>query len=98
MGSKIVTRPTFQKGDQVKWGSQAGGFVLEKQGTVVAVLPPGMQPLTHCKFDETQFNPDPIDSRTSARNHESYVIMVAAKSAKARPKLYWPVVSMLRKA
>ena len=96
--SKKRERLVFQKGDKVKWGSQAGGFHLEKVGVVVAVLSPGMQPLTHCNFDETKFNPDPIDSRTASRNHESYVVMVAQKSAKARSKLYWPLVSSLRKA
>jgi hypothetical protein len=98
MGSKIITRPTFQKGDKVKWGSQAGGFHLEKQGTVVAVLPPGHTPLVNCRFDESQFSIDPLDSGSLGRGHESYVVMVPGVTSKSRPKLYWPIVTALRRA
>jgi hypothetical protein len=98
MSSKIITRPTFQVGDKVKWDSQAGGFHREKRGTVVAVLLAGYRPLYDCRFDETKFNPDPLDLRTGPRNHESYVVLVPGKTPKTRPKLYWPVVTRLRRA
>ena len=50
--------------DQVHWTSQASGFVKEKAGKVVEIIPAGEEP--RAKFK----------NRGLPRNHESYVVAV----------------------
>jgi hypothetical protein len=87
----------FKVGDNVKWSSQAMGGWKEKTGEVVQVVPAG-----------GRVEPRALQSRLKARsalgygsprNHESYIVAVAGGTTdKAKPVLYWPVVSKLAKA
>ena len=74
----------FKLGDKVKWVSQAQGCAVKKVGHVVEVVAPGTYAtkLHNCGF----------------RKGESYLVEVPGKTSKAQPKLYWPVVSLLKGA
>ena len=85
----------FNRGDKVKWSSQSMGNHVKKAGVIVAVIPPIVKP------DITQYVSDHSVQFTNPgyRDKESYLISVAPKEgSKARPKLYWPVASLLKKA
>ena len=87
----------MQLGDRVTWQSQAAGSTTEKTGEIVVVVPAFKLPyeVMSDKLKEENF-PRRYDG--SARNHESYIVVVkAGKTDKARPVLYWPRASSLRK-
>lgn len=74
-------REKFVVGDRVKWVSQSQGYWKVKEGVVDAVVP------AHRAFSL------PADLKrygTRSRDHESYVVRVGGK-------LYWPVVSLLKR-
>jgi hypothetical protein len=75
----------FRLGDKVKWVSQANAGWLKKVGIVVEVVP------------EYKFPQHPHGCG-GYRRVESYVVEVPGKTPKAKPKLYWPVPSLLQKA
>ena len=71
----------FNLYDVVTWVSQAQGMARRKVGTIVRVIPPKGDPGTAgCGYPRT---------------HESYVVSVPGKTTRAKPKMYWPVVSRL---
>ena len=77
----------FMVSDRVQWTSQAQGSWIEKIGTVVEVVPAGKRP-------------EKIPSGSGwgfARKHLSYVVEVD-QGGRRRPKLYWPVASLLEKS
>lgn len=84
-------------GTCVEWTSQAGGFKKVKRGCIAAVVPSGMS-LNDCikrenwSFFDGQYDCSAIDQRDyKSRNHESYLVVVAASvGSRRRPKLYWP--------
>lgn len=76
---------SFQKGQTVKWTSQASGNTIEKHGTVAEVVP------AFCKPNESfrkLYSRGNGVHKSSARNHESYVVVVDRRA-------YWPRVSQL---
>jgi hypothetical protein len=76
-------RFAFKVGDLVEWTSQAKGCTRTKLGRVVAVIPEHERPTG-------------IKGCGDARDHKSYIVSVAPKNgSKAKPKAYWPVVSLL---
>jgi len=85
----------FSIGDVVTWTSKAGGHALEKQGTVIEIVPAGSTPTANLGHH----------AGGSARLHESYIIAVPQKTKSrtghaVRPiksKLYWPHVGVLRR-
>lgn len=94
---------TFNVGDQVTWTSQAGGNTKTKTGKVVAVIEGGPDSAERANAE--------IKSRVRAGTHRSaygggwaradvsYVIEVPqGTTARAKPVLYWPVASRLRRA
>lgn len=92
---------TFKAGDSVQWTSSAQGSTTKKRGRVVAVIPAGRHSAETVRAE--------IESRRSThrsnfgfgqgRDHESYLIEVQQGSTgKAKPVLYWPLVSKLSKA
>ena len=89
----------FKVGDRVSWSSQAGGFIKVKYGDVVAVVPARAPPGPHraAVVERLGCGIDRCDGGGLMRRHESYLVLVAAGGGKARPKLYWPVVSRLKK-
>ena len=73
----------MDKGDKVKWSSQAQGYKKIKEGTIVQVVPKGERP------DRERFLYLYKNAGCGfGRNHESYVVMV-----KNTP--YWPRVNKL---
>lgn len=74
---------TINLGMKVKWVSQANGGWKEKVGTVVEVV-------------DANYPPKSPAGSGWMRNHESYIVSVPGKTAKAKPKLYWPRVSALK--
>jgi len=85
----------FKVGDKVEWESQGAGSMTRKVGFVWGVVPPQDwiyvegYPNHRVMFDG------------GLRNQESYLIEVApsgkATKRPAKPKLYWPRASQLRK-
>lgn len=77
------------EGDRVKWTSQSGGYVKEKEGHVVAVVP--SQTRAERCLPEGFF----CNSKSGygqSRDHESYLVRVGNSK-----KLYWPIVRYLRR-
>jgi len=69
-------------GDLVQWNSQSHGSVTNKQGPIIAIVPPGMAPEI------------PEGYRASgifgmSRNHQSYLVGVGTVA-------YWPRVTHLK--
>lgn len=89
----MPNRPALVVGDTVTWSSQSQGATLSKTGQVVAVFAAGSRPLPS-EYPSLYTGAGP----GYARNHESYVISVPAKTPKGKPLVYWPVVSKLKKA
>jgi hypothetical protein len=81
----------FKVGDLVYWESQAGASWTCKEGKVIKVLPPKYW------IDRKVFMATHVVMYDGGlRNHESYLVEVpGGKTAKAKPKLYWPRVSAL---
>jgi len=87
---------SFKLGDHVIWWSQSQGTHTTKVGTIVAVVPAGKNPSKlavdwpkYAKVGRTGFG-------VLDRQEESYLVSVV-QGPKAKPKLYWPVVSGLKK-
>jgi hypothetical protein len=79
-----MSTKTFQVGDRVKWTSQANGGWRKKVGTVIEVVPAG-------RYSN-------LGSGCSPRKAESYVIEVPGKTPNAKPQIYFPVPSLVKKA
>jgi hypothetical protein len=96
MPSKIK-RETFKLGETVSWLSQAGGFDARKTGEIVAVMPPKCHDIPGLMRQlGEKYNCVKQSGWGYCRDHESYVILVRPMG-KARPRLYWPVVSLLHR-
>lgn len=82
--------PTFKRGDEVTWTSQAGGYVKKKRGVIVEVVKPERRP-TNVDGDYLRFRGGfGHELVASVRNHRSYIVKTADG------KLYWPLVKYLR--
>jgi hypothetical protein len=87
---------TFKIGDKLAWTSQAAGTPLEKVGTVVAVIPPNLNPPV--KAVSYRYGASEVAFGWGAsRKQESYLVLVSYPGTKRVPKLYWPRVQGLRK-
>ena len=84
MSPVLAKYMTFKLNDKVAWASQSQGSARRKVGTVVQVIPANVPPK--------------LVGSGLARPHESYVVSVPGKTARAKPKIYWPVVSLLQPA
>lgn len=92
MSTPKRTYPTFNLGQTVEWASQANGCTRIKRGQIVAVIPAGQAP-SRDRAPGLFTKGTPIGM---PRHHESYVVAVAGKTSRAKPKHYWPLVSQLR--
>lgn len=95
MGRKDVV---FKKNEIVVWESQSQGSWKMKTGIVKECVPAGID----AKDVLMSLPGDPYsvlwDLRSGPRNHDSYLVEVRPFAySKARPKLYWPRVSSLKK-
>jgi hypothetical protein len=96
-----MAEKTFEVGDEVTWASQSLGFWKQKTGTVVAVVPARTSPKTYIDAVAKQHKGHVVrtDGGGLLRNHVSYLVLVVAEApSKAKPKLYWPIVSKLQAA
>jgi hypothetical protein len=81
-------------GSPVEWKSQANGFSKVKEGTIVAVIPPGEAWIKYAApFRETHVMEG--GAGKTPREHESYLVSVLSQAGHKRPRLYWPRVSQL---
>ena len=93
--AKNGTKDNFEikVGDQVRWISQASGGYAEKQGQVLALIPPGV--------DASQFLPaDVMKSHIKFQNkstNERALVRVMAGKNKDIPHYYAARVSALEK-
>ena len=83
----------FAQGQKVRWSSQSAGVTKVKEGTIEQVVPAGAYP-DQKRFEQLYRGP----GVGLARAHESYVVRVPGKTAKAAGKLYWPLVRNLQPA
>lgn len=92
---------SLQVGELVTWTSSSQASQTRKTGTVLAIVPPGMTIDEVLRPADLQdYNAGPIKwayENGLTRSHESYLVRVPSDSA-AKPKLYWPLVSKLKKA
>jgi len=85
----------FKVGDLVEWDSHASGYCVRRKGKIKYAVAPraAVYPGAFMPEFTTMFDGDGMP-----RNHESYLVEVpGGKTPKAKPKLYWPRVSQLRK-
>ena len=77
-------------GTVVEWQSQSRGHTTIKRGTVIAVVPAGIEP-HRCMPAEYR----PVDGAGfgAHRDHESYLVV---NNAQTRKKAHWPRVHALR--
>jgi len=89
--------PIFKRGDSVVWESQAGGYWQEKRGVVWAVVGPGEPPPSAPPTHIAMYGM--YGWAGNPRDHESYIVEVrVGKTARAKPRLYWPRAASLRPA
>lgn len=84
----------FEVGDNVQWSSQSMGTHKTKRGKVVAVVPENCYPRDRIGNISGDFS-QPVFGYP--RKTKSYLVLVPSGTA-AKPRLYWPVVSLLTKA
>ena len=81
-----LRRQGLKIGDRVKWKSQSRSYWTTKVGTIVAVVPPGSNPVI----------PEGFKGNSSTgyglcgRKNESYLVRVDGKGN----RLYWPTASL----
>jgi len=96
--AKKPERETFKLGEVVHWDSQANDGYWTKVGEVAAVMPPKCRDIPGLmKQLGEKHNCIKQSGWGFARDHESYVILVHPPKGKGRPRLYWPVVSVLHR-
>ena len=94
----------YDIGDCVTWKSGANGAMRQKVGTVILVVPPHIA-IGRLIDTRDDINKQDYDFSALAygfdRATESYLVAVPVVTAtdkpKRRQKLYWPLVSLLRK-
>lgn len=84
----------YKMHDEVEWSSHAGVNTKEKRGRVVKVIPAGMRLPFAEEFSESH---ERKFDGGFPRYHESYLVEVTSRTGRAKPRLYWPRVSGLRK-
>jgi hypothetical protein len=89
--------PDFKLGDDVEWTSQSLGHEKKKRGVIAAVVPARKSPKGYIVKNYGGCVTR-ADGGGIMRNHESYLVFVTPLFGHAQPKLYWPVVSKLRRA
>lgn len=87
---------TLTIGDKVQWTSQAGGYETTKTGEVVFAIPSGHRVRYYANQLPRDWDYSPLDG-TTLRSHESFLVLVRPQKGKAKPRLYWPRVSGLKK-
>ncbi|ANJ76252.1 hypothetical protein PQH03_28180 [Ralstonia insidiosa] len=86
------TPEAFAVGDTVTWTSQSSGYTRTKKGVIEEVVP------TQGKPNRDQFPQLYRSAGVGApRNHVSYVVRVAGKTAKSAGTVYWPRSAGLKK-
>ena len=85
----------FSVNDKVKWTSQSMGNHVKKVGTIVEVVQ------ANSRFNVLPYlvGHSIMFTNPGWRDKVSYLVSVPPKAgSKARPKLYWPIATLLKKA
>lgn len=83
----------FVLGQTVRWLSHASGRGLLKSGTIVAIVPTGQYPYPIASALGSGYSLGLLRGFGQPRSEETY--LVAVKTGRSKPKLYWPRVSKL---
>ncbi len=86
----------FSVGDRVRWKSASGGYVKEKHGVVVCIVPKGEKASTYatqCAEEMGMKYPD--FGFGLPREHDSYIVHVPGMTPRGKGKLYFPLVQKL---
>jgi hypothetical protein len=100
---RAIKKPqTFEQGDVVKWTSSAGGNSTTKIGKVLLEIPSGEDPLTYARSNIGEYSLKSFNMATfgygyAKLNNARYLIAVPT-TKEAKPKLYMPYTSKLKKA
>lgn len=81
-----IKLPTFKRGDEVTWTSQASGYSKKKRGVIQRALKEGDTPNLK---EHAGLRKNGAQSCTP-RDHRSYIVKTADG------KLYWPLVKYLK--
>lgn len=84
----------FSVGDRVRWKSASGGYVKEKHGVVVCIVPAGEPPSKYAKQCAEELGVKAPEVGL-AREHPSYLVHVPGKTSRGKGKLYFPLVQKL---
>lgn len=85
----------FKLGDTVTWTSQANAGYKRKTGKIIVILPANSKPYSFISEEIFfKYNCAAVDPRSLPRNHRSYLVSI--ENGNAKPKLYWPRVSLLK--
>ena len=87
-----VTSADFRVGDSVTWTSQSSGYTRTKTGVIEEVVPSQWMP-NRDQFPQLYRGP----GVGAPRDHVSYVVRVAGKTAKSAGTVYWPRSAGLKK-
>lgn len=94
-GAASVKRDQFSVGNCVSWSSHSASGKTGKKGIVRFVVPAGGVPSLIVRENgrhwKIKYSTSPLP-----RDHESYLIEVKGPEGH-KPRLYWPVVSKLKK-
>lgn len=100
MASKKQQNPiVFKVGDKVQWTSSAAGTTATKEGKVVLVVEAGRgsaREVEHFLRNNRKTHVSKYGGGWD-RYETSYVVEVSGSTKNSKPKLYWPVASLLRK-
>lgn len=94
--------PTFTVGDKVVWTSQANGGETTKHGEIAYIVPAGERLDDHHWCDALvrrygwYIRWRAVDGGATARDHESYLVVVLKSGTKWVHQTYHPRVAALR--
>lgn len=88
---------TFSIGDKVEWTSSSNARKTTKTGEIVAVVAPGPRFTVSFQKIAEQHNAVSMYGGGMPRDYESYLVLVPPATPRSKGKLYWPLVSKLRK-
>lgn len=86
--------PRFNVGDRVWWKSESGGFIKEKHGVVVCVVPAGGSPSRYGRLCAEELGMKAPEFGMG-RSYPSFIVHVPGKTPRGKGKLYFPRVQDL---
>lgn len=90
------TSDGFNRGDLVRWTSQARGTVRHHVGVVALVVPGGVPIGAVLPGMATRYNLRPVHRAGGSRLERSYLVALMGGRSRGKARLYWPRVAALQ--